>query len=674
MTSSSTEWRKRAGARPAPAARLALLVLPALLLGSRPGSAATPARKARADAIFPREAVESLSLEQRTTPLSLSEFRGLSKSEAEVVFGASQAAVYAQKGGVVYVLASSSAPRAVRALLARRPSLAPADPWAKARFLRTTTVEAFASTVNSLLPGLTRGAYGAYLTKFPYTLELPAAAAASLPKGPAARPARPAAPRTPGTVLSETFETDPFASRWAQTSLDGDGGTIEWGWTTCDAHAGSHSIDGVRGGTTGSAIGCASAYPANQFNLINYTTFLDLTGASTQAWMEVFMNMLTENNPNNDFVGILFRDPLHISQLHGFRYSGDQAGAWWRFLFNLKEWTPHLDLTLHDDNVLAIVFGSNATTQSGFGARVDDLTITTDTTPGMTCNAAVDIAYGQVPLSVTLTGSTTGGTGSPTFIWDPLDGSSQVAGQVLMHTYTVPGEYQPDMFATDTVGGVITRCTASVHVTAARSATGGDRPNDVCSAAKVIPTNSFSEAFSAVGYTQDPDEPQPCGPAIGATAWYKFVAPSTGTALISLCSSNYDTVLGVYTGSCGSFSTRGCNDDDASCGGNPAASKLTHVQMTNGTTYWIQVGASGGYGSQPGNAQIDFTFTPGVNGDADGNGIVNGLDVVYLINYIFAGGLAPLGPVDANGDGNINGLDIVYLINYIFAGGPAPVP
>ncbi len=656
-------------------ARFTLLLLPALFLASRPGEAAT---RVKPVAVFPREAVESLSPEQRTTPLSLSEFRGLSKSEAEVVFGASQAAVYAEKGGIVYALTTTTAPREIQRWLARpgvaRPSgLAPANPWARARLLRTTTAEGFASAVNSLLPGLTQGAYGAYVTKFPYTLELPKEAAAALPQGPPVRSARTEAPRTAGTVLSETFETDPFASRWAQSSLDGGTDNIEWGWTTCDAHAGTHSIDGVRGGTVGSVIGCASAYAPNQFNLINYTTFLDLTGASTQAWMEVFMNMVMENNPNNDFVGILFRDPLHTAQAHGFRYSGNQLGQWWRFLFNLKEWTPKLDLTLHTDNVLAIVFGSNATTQSGFGARVDDLTITTDTTPGMTCNAAVDVAYGQVSLPVTLTGSTTGGTGSPTFIWDPLDGSPQVAGQVLLHTYTVPGEYNPTVFATDTVSGVTTRCTAAVHVTAARNVAGPSPTNDVCSAAKVIPTSSFSEAFSAVGFTQDPNEPQPCGPAIGATAWYKFVAPSYGTALISLCSSNYDTVLAVYTGACGSFTNRYCNDNTASCGVGGTASKLTSVQMTKATTYWIQVGASGGYGSQPGAAQIDFTFTAGSNGDANGVGGVNSADILYLINFIFAGGPAPLGPVDVNGDGNVNSADVLYLINFIFAGGPPPV-
>lgn len=61
-------------------------------------------------------------------------------------------------------------------------------------------------------------------------------------------------------------------------------------------------------------------------------------------------------------------------------------------------------------------------------------------------------------------------------------------------------------------------------------------------------------------------------------------------------------------------------------------------------------------------------------GNADGNGVVNVSDVVYLLNYIFAGGLPPypveMGNVDCNGLVNIS--DVTYLLAYIFGSGPAP--
>jgi hypothetical protein len=66
-----------------------------------------------------------------------------------------------------------------------------------------------------------------------------------------------------------------------------------------------------------------------------------------------------------------------------------------------------------------------------------------------------------------------------------------------------------------------------------------------------------------------------------------------------------------------------------------------------------------------------FTSVPG---DANGDAAVNISDAVYLIAYIFAGGLPPnpLLAGDANCDSAVNISDAVYLIAYIFVGGAAP--
>jgi hypothetical protein len=63
-----------------------------------------------------------------------------------------------------------------------------------------------------------------------------------------------------------------------------------------------------------------------------------------------------------------------------------------------------------------------------------------------------------------------------------------------------------------------------------------------------------------------------------------------------------------------------------------------------------------------------------IRGDANGDGVINSADVVYLINYLFKGGPAPepLEAGDVNCDGIINSADVVYLINYLFKGGPPP--
>ena len=68
-----------------------------------------------------------------------------------------------------------------------------------------------------------------------------------------------------------------------------------------------------------------------------------------------------------------------------------------------------------------------------------------------------------------------------------------------------------------------------------------------------------------------------------------------------------------------------------------------------------------------------------VVGDVNHNGILNGVDVVYFVNYLK--GVGPPPPLeingfypeaDANGNCLVNGVDVVYLVNY-FKGGLPPI-
>jgi hypothetical protein len=67
--------------------------------------------------------------------------------------------------------------------------------------------------------------------------------------------------------------------------------------------------------------------------------------------------------------------------------------------------------------------------------------------------------------------------------------------------------------------------------------------------------------------------------------------------------------------------------------------------------------------------RADFTC-----GDANGEGVVDVSDVVYLVSYLFLGGdpPVPMQAGDVNLDGIVDSADVVYLINYLFKGGPPP--
>ena len=68
-------------------------------------------------------------------------------------------------------------------------------------------------------------------------------------------------------------------------------------------------------------------------------------------------------------------------------------------------------------------------------------------------------------------------------------------------------------------------------------------------------------------------------------------------------------------------------------------------------------------------------WTGALRGDANGDGIINVGDIVYLVSYLYKGGPPP-DPIwvgDCNCDDIVNVGDVVFLVSYLYKGGPEPV-
>jgi len=63
-----------------------------------------------------------------------------------------------------------------------------------------------------------------------------------------------------------------------------------------------------------------------------------------------------------------------------------------------------------------------------------------------------------------------------------------------------------------------------------------------------------------------------------------------------------------------------------------------------------------------------------VSGDLNQDGQANIADVIFLVNYVFKGGIKPfpLFTADVNADCKVNLADIIYYVNYVFKSGPQP--
>jgi uncharacterized delta-60 repeat protein/uncharacterized repeat protein (TIGR01451 family) len=142
--------------------------------------------------------------------------------------------------------------------------------------------------------------------------------------------------------------------------------------------------------------------------------------------------------------------------------------------------------------------------------------------------------------------------------------------------------------------------------------------NDYFTNAAVMPSTSGYLAGSNVGATTEPGEPNILGIPGGASVWYFWTAPTDGTVSISTFGSDFDTLLGVYTGNSVDNLTFVAGNDDAS---GAVLQSLVTFPVTAGVKYMVVVD---GFGGAQGNISLawnfggpslfagDFGFTTGV--------------------------------------------------------------
>ena len=104
--------------------------------------------------------------------------------------------------------------------------------------------------------------------------------------------------------------------------------------------------------------------------------------------------------------------------------------------------------------------------------------------------------------------------------------------------------------------------------------------NDDCAAA--TPAIVGSNAFNNLNATNSAFSSACNG---GADVWFSFTAPSAGNYRFATCGSALDTVLDIYSGTCGALVAVACNDD--ACG---AQSQIDLTGLNAGDTLLIQIG------------------------------------------------------------------------------------
>lgn len=170
--------------------------------------------------------------------------------------------------------------------------------------------------------------------------------------------------------------------------------------------------------------------------------------------------------------------------------------------------------------------------------------------------------------------------------------------------------------------------------------------NDVCSGALPI-TCGETITGSTENATPDTGAPECSGTTITAPGvWYSFTDDSglVSDYTISLCDSDYDTKLSVYTGDCGTLVCEAGNDD--SCGLQSEVS----FQGDGNSTYYILVH---GFGSATGNYSLNVDCLPV---PPPNDMIANSIDIDELgvVPYTDPGVQMPAATTEAGNPNNCN--------------------
>ena len=132
----------------------------------------------------------------------------------------------------------------------------------------------------------------------------------------------------------------------------------------------------------------------------------------------------------------------------------------------------------------------------------------------------------------------------------------------------------------------------------------------------VLSGSSVSLTGTNVDSSGEPGEPFHGGSVPDRTVWWTWTAPASGEITIDTIGSNFDTTLGVYTGSAvNSLSTIASNDDTIGL-----ISQVTFA-ATAGTTYQIAVD---GFGGSQGLIDLNLTLFDAVFSGTSGNNTLFG--------------------------------------------------
>jgi hypothetical protein len=140
----------------------------------------------------------------------------------------------------------------------------------------------------------------------------------------------------------------------------------------------------------------------------------------------------------------------------------------------------------------------------------------------------------------------------------------------------------------------------NLQIRAYSACNSGPPANDTCAGASYLPDAQTYTALTTTCAMDDTNLPCINEGTIYRGVWFKYTPSVNGNATVDTCTSDFDTKLIIFSGTCGALTLIGCNDDSSACGSGSVQSSYT-FPCTVGVTYYI---CAGGYGGHAGNLKL----------------------------------------------------------------------
>ena len=181
------------------------------------------------------------------------------------------------------------------------------------------------------------------------------------------------------TCIYESFEDVPIwyedGGAWwhYQGGQDNNVGDYFWLDTNCDSFNGDWDCEAIMGGDYGIGLPCGADYDYSTDSWLEFAPWIYCLAGAPGAEQRFYAKVQTLDSEDYFFYGF---SPTG-QDYYGYSYWGNFGDVWYEYHRDLRTWYVLGDLTTYPQVAMAFAFETDVPGNSGFGVRVDDISVST---------------------------------------------------------------------------------------------------------------------------------------------------------------------------------------------------------------------------------------------------------------------------------------------------------